>query len=204
MTRIWQHNAGTKGQRRREVILREAAALFTTKGYSLTTTQDIADRAGIAKGSLYYYFNSKEELLFSILLQNQEQLHRSVIDGHDFASTGELADVRVFLSRHVQFVLTHNAVSALFGQEAGVVRAVDSWWNTLSAARRVHEDLLVAIIRRAQASGQANDHLDASLTARALLAMANSTLQWYRHEGRYGPDDVAAHHAELAVSALRP
>ena len=204
MTRIWEHTAGTKGQRRGEMILAEAAALFTSKGYDQTTTQDIADRSGIAKGSLYYYFNSKEELLFRILLQNHEQLHQTVTEGCDFGSGGGLAHVRVFLTRHLNFVLAHNAASALFGQEAGVVRAVDSWWNTLSAARRSHEELLVSIIRSAQASGEANAHLDAALTARALLAMANSTLQWYRPDGRYSAEEVATHHAELALLALRP
>lgn len=202
MTRIWQHTAGAKGQRRAESILEVAAALFTTKGFAATTTQDIAEQAGIAKGSLYYYFDSKEELLYRILLQNHERLHASVTEGFDRAAS--LDDVGVFVSRHVHFVLTHNAVSALFGAQVGVVRAVDSWWTTLSAARRAHEELLVSTIRAAQASGEATDALDASLTARALLAMANATLQWYRPGGRQSPDEIAAHHALLAVSSLRP
>ncbi|MGN8645145.1 TetR/AcrR family transcriptional regulator [Gracilibacillus sp. HCP3S3_G5_1] len=48
--------------------IRQAAEyLFTTKGYSKTTINDILKKVGIAKGTFYYYFNSKEEVMDAII-----------------------------------------------------------------------------------------------------------------------------------------
>ena len=45
---------------RREEILDAAHTLFTTKGFQPTTMEDILGIVGIAKGTLYYHFPSKE------------------------------------------------------------------------------------------------------------------------------------------------
>jgi AcrR family transcriptional regulator len=48
---------------RREQILDAAARVFTDKGTSVATVDDIAAVAGVAKGTIYLYFDSKEQLL---------------------------------------------------------------------------------------------------------------------------------------------
>ncbi|HOC91984.1 MAG TPA: TetR/AcrR family transcriptional regulator [bacterium] len=50
-------------QRRRRQIFNGATKVFAQKGYSSATTQEIADAAGLAKGTLYEYVQSKEEIL---------------------------------------------------------------------------------------------------------------------------------------------
>jgi TetR/AcrR family transcriptional regulator len=47
---------------KRERLLREAARLFAERGYNQTDMAELADRAGVAKGSLYNYFSSKDDL----------------------------------------------------------------------------------------------------------------------------------------------
>jgi AcrR family transcriptional regulator len=58
-------------QRRKEARPGEIAAaaldLFTEKGFAATRMQDVATRAGIAKGTLYLYFPTKEELFFAVV-----------------------------------------------------------------------------------------------------------------------------------------
>ncbi|UOE93607.1 TetR/AcrR family transcriptional regulator [Alkalihalobacillus sp. LMS39] len=56
-------------EERRNEILDEAEILFTTKGYVETTIKDILDAVGIAKGTLYYYFKSKEEIMDAIVMR---------------------------------------------------------------------------------------------------------------------------------------
>ena len=48
---------------REEELLRIATRLFKEKGYHNTSMQDLADAFGVQKASLYYYIDSKEELL---------------------------------------------------------------------------------------------------------------------------------------------
>ena len=60
---------------RRKEILDVAEELFVTKGYDKTSTNDILDRIGIARGTLYYHFKSKEDILNAII----ERINSSLI-----------------------------------------------------------------------------------------------------------------------------
>jgi TetR/AcrR family fatty acid metabolism transcriptional regulator len=51
---------------KRERIIAAAATLFGEKGYHSTTTAEIAESAGVAAGTIYIYFSSKEELLVAV------------------------------------------------------------------------------------------------------------------------------------------
>ncbi|WP_107942846.1 TetR/AcrR family transcriptional regulator [Metasolibacillus fluoroglycofenilyticus] len=54
-------------EERRNEILNIAQALFVTKGFTKTTINDILQTIGIAKGTFYHYFKSKEEVLDAII-----------------------------------------------------------------------------------------------------------------------------------------
>ncbi|NKI22440.1 TetR/AcrR family transcriptional regulator [Paenibacillus dendritiformis] len=58
-----------KPEERRNEILDAAELLFTTKGFSKTTVNDILHMVGIAKGAFYYYFQSKEEVMDAIVMR---------------------------------------------------------------------------------------------------------------------------------------
>ncbi len=63
-----------KKRRKREDILLAARAVFSQKGYHQTTVEEIAERAGVAKGTVYLYFPSKANLLLECLRQIFEAL----------------------------------------------------------------------------------------------------------------------------------
>jgi AcrR family transcriptional regulator len=56
-----------KAEERREEIIEAASRLFLVKGYDRTTMKDVMERLQIAKGTIYHYFKSKEELLEAVL-----------------------------------------------------------------------------------------------------------------------------------------
>jgi AcrR family transcriptional regulator len=56
----------TETRPKRQCIVEAAAAVFAGGGFTNTRVADIADRAGIGKGTVYEYFASKEELLFAV------------------------------------------------------------------------------------------------------------------------------------------
>ena len=61
---------------RREEILNAAHTLFTTKGFQPTTMEDILGVVGIAKGTLYYHFPSKEKILEALVLRTIGRVER--------------------------------------------------------------------------------------------------------------------------------
>lgn len=65
--------AGKRANRRNEIMI-EAARLFAKKSYHSVTVDEVAGGVGIAKGTIYLYFKSKENLYLSILEQAFEEL----------------------------------------------------------------------------------------------------------------------------------
>ncbi|GAA2781276.1 TetR/AcrR family transcriptional regulator [Kitasatospora paracochleata] len=57
----------TSGLEPREEVLAAAAELFTTGGYTATSTRAVAERAGLRQASLYHWFAGKEEILATLL-----------------------------------------------------------------------------------------------------------------------------------------
>jgi AcrR family transcriptional regulator len=67
-------NASTRWRRRKEArpeeILSAALESFAERGFAATRIEDVAARAGISKGTLYLYFNGKEELFKAVVRQS--------------------------------------------------------------------------------------------------------------------------------------
>ena len=56
-----------KGERRKQELLKIAYGLFISRGYENTSVDDIIEAAGIAKGTYYYHFESKEQTLEAVI-----------------------------------------------------------------------------------------------------------------------------------------
>ncbi|EMJ94624.1 TetR/AcrR family transcriptional regulator [Leptospira alstonii] len=67
-----------KGRERREDILNCASRFFFTKGYDTTSIHDIIGKLGIAKGTFYHHFNSKEELLMELIKSMSDEMTREM------------------------------------------------------------------------------------------------------------------------------
>lgn len=56
-----------KGEKRRRELLQIAYRMFLSRGYENTSVDEIIEAAGIAKGTYYYYFQSKEQMLEAVI-----------------------------------------------------------------------------------------------------------------------------------------
>lgn len=90
-----------EAQERRNEILDVAERLFCTKGFDATSTGDILNEVGIARGTLYYHFNSKEEILDAMIERITCDLLRKA------SAIAENASIPV-LDRLVQTILALN------------------------------------------------------------------------------------------------
>jgi len=61
---------------RREELLDEAARELNSKGISLTSLTDVADKLGFSRASLYYYVEDREDLMFQVYLRSSEIMAR--------------------------------------------------------------------------------------------------------------------------------
>jgi AcrR family transcriptional regulator len=78
-------DSARKGKSNREKIIQAAAKLIIEQGVANTSLADIADEVGISKGTLYYYYASKGDLIFDISVRHMEHITNTIIawiNGH--------------------------------------------------------------------------------------------------------------------------
>jgi len=108
-------NSATKSDKRAS-IARAAIEIFAEKGFHQARVSDVALRAGVADGTIYLYFKSKEDLLLSIFEDSMDLL----LNGIQVALIGihdPLEKLRVFVRYHFAQVQEHKAVSEVLQVE---------------------------------------------------------------------------------------
>lgn len=71
-----------KGEKRKKELLKIAYDMFITQGYENTSVDEIIEKAQIAKGTYYYYFESKEQMLeevIDMMIDNEAEMAEQVI-----------------------------------------------------------------------------------------------------------------------------
>jgi AcrR family transcriptional regulator len=63
---------------RREQLLDQAARELNSKGISMTSLTDVADKLGFSRASLYYYVEDREDLMFQVYLRSSEIMARQL------------------------------------------------------------------------------------------------------------------------------
>ena len=172
-----------------QLVLEAAAALFCEKGFSATTTREIAARLNIHQASLYYHMSGKEELLYRLSRLTLEAVERQVGEALEDAQN-ERDRLTALMRGHLEG-LFENANRAL---------ASISEFRSLSPA---HRRELIAL--RGNYSGLLNRELAAGVKAGilrrdipvsilrlALLNFLNWTPRWYQLPGRLPLADLAA------------
>ena len=189
---------GSQYDRKLAEILRQAAAVFCTRGYHQASMRDLARATGVSLAGLYYYFSSKEHLLYLI----QRHAFKTMLESAREA-LGPLSDpeerLRTFIQLHLQFFLEHpNEMKVLTHEEE---------WLEAERRREVHA-LKRAYYRLcfSQVEVLKREHklkgLNTRLAALSLFGMMNWIYTWYK-PGR-DPDarDCARQMSEIFLHGL--
>lgn len=103
---------------RRNEILNVAERLFSTKGYEKCTVNDILDIVGIAKGTFYYYFKSKEDVLDAIIERVTEMAVKKAREAaSNPAFPPDMKLLHIFLSMRVERKVDHDLMEELHKSE---------------------------------------------------------------------------------------
>ena len=73
----------------KKAIQRAAQKVFFERGYANATVEEIAHLAGVAKGSIYLHFQTKDDLYLSLMIPVLEEVERSLVDFHGKVVSGQ-------------------------------------------------------------------------------------------------------------------
>ncbi len=192
-------NATSEHEEKLERLLAVAAEIFAEKGYHHASIRELSQRAGVSLSGLYYYFSSKEELLFMI----QERSLRRVLDGlkHELQGVDQpVGRLRKFIGNHVGFfaqnmaamkVLTHE-YDSLEGEYKARIRDLRLEYSNLCTE-------LLRDLRRSTGSGEA---VPLNVATSALFGMMNWIYAGYRPGSSIPVDRLSEHLFRLFTSGF--
>lgn len=150
--------------------IQAAASVFSEKGFHGASTADIAERLGIKQGSLYYYFDSKEEALEDVCLYGLQQY----VENMDaIAARDEPFETRLFA------VISNHLGSYRTKSEALKVHNDERLYLPLERRRRLkalgsrYREQLETIINDGVAAGSVRDTIDSHFMAQSVIGMCN-------------------------------
>ncbi|WP_274365003.1 TetR/AcrR family transcriptional regulator [Paenibacillus thermotolerans] len=120
-------------EERRAEILESAKQLFSTKGYENTSVNDIIHKIGVAKGTFYHYFKSKEEIADAVI---QDAVERSIEAFKKINSNAEIKSIEKY-SNIIRFF----SQEAAKHYDAGLMKHLHHEDNV-----RLHKKMKVAMI----------------------------------------------------------
>lgn len=169
-----------------EKILASAEHLFITKGFHATTTEELGAHAGLTKGSVYFYFGDKNNVLLNLLEKVQAKVLTPLIEKLEQGAGSPLERVREFLVHQARLAKEEPAmlllpimVSIEFAGTGELAEKRVKWGYRRTA------QLLVKVITEGQAAGIFRCDLGAEQQASMILALNDGTmLEWWRSDKR--------------------
>jgi AcrR family transcriptional regulator len=181
-----------------ESLLAVAVTVFNERGYDGTSMEDLSRRLGIAKSSIYYHVDSKEDLLrmaldraldglFSVVAQVQAR-DEPAIDRLEHlvrGSVGVLADALPYVTLLLR------------------ARGNTETERRALSRRRQFDQIVADLVKEAESDGDIRPDVDPAVTARLLFGMVNSIVEWYRPGRRRVHDGLADAVCTVAFDGLR-
>jgi AcrR family transcriptional regulator len=135
---------------RHQEVLEAARCIFARLGYAATNVEEIAKEAGMAKGTVYLYFKSKEEVFAALLASDLEGLTNKMIENMTAAKTFEerlavYLNLKVAYLRHNQdFLRIYFAEFGSRGSRSAVVSEVidNLFWRSVDFMRQCLEQAI--------------------------------------------------------------
>ena len=182
---------------RRLEILRSASAAFNRNGFTGATMEEIAEKAEMAKGNLYYYFSSKQDLLYFCQDYSLSQL---IKEANKIEKTNGSADekLKALISLHVKTVL-----EVLPGSTAHTdFRSLPKDKLKVIVRKRDRYERAYRTIVKAGIKEGIFKKTDTNVAVWAILGALNWIVQWYSPKGKTSATQIAADFSDLFIKGL--
>ena len=163
----------------RERILLEAARLFRHHGYAATTLREVADASGIKAGSIYYHFESKDQILGEVLDKGIQVVAETVRQRVDALPADATARERVAaaIEGHLWGLLHHGDFTSANIRIYGQIPAAAK--NRHRKIRRDYADYWDRLLEDALERGELRPDSSTTVIRLFVIGALNWTVEWY-------------------------
>jgi AcrR family transcriptional regulator len=182
-----------------DAVLKAALDLFASQGYATTSVQQIVEAAGVTKGAMYHYFQSKDDLLFAIydriLTLQKRRLDEIVAQG------GATLDViRAVCVDVVETSIDLMPEGTVFFRSMHMLTPARN--QEVTRRRREYHDEFAALVARAQAEGVVRTDVPRPVLIAHFYSDVHYLSYWYSPSGPESKTEVANQLADLFLRSI--
>jgi AcrR family transcriptional regulator len=171
-------------------VLRTAARLFSSAGYSGTSVEDIAAAVGVTKGALYHYFSNKSDILYALYLEVAEQITTRFSEHPRDADPQQR--LRLIIRDMLSMIEERPIELTVYLQESPLLSSYLP--RRLARDLRQRESEVTSYVVDTIEDGMAQGIFrpgNPSVTAFAIIGMVTWMSRWYRRTGPLTIDSIA-------------
>ncbi|HEY4901655.1 MAG TPA: TetR/AcrR family transcriptional regulator [Terriglobales bacterium] len=199
----------TRFDRRFSEILDYAAEVFAEKGYEGASMRDLSRLSGMSLAGLYYYFDSKEKLLYHI----QKHTFTSIIGRlrQRLASNDNPEErIRIFVHNHVEYAVSNQKAMKVLSHEDDVLK--DCHGAELAAIKREYYRICVGLVddlakserlARVGQNAAAAGGVATRTAVMSLFGMMNWLYTWYKPRVDPGAEIIARQMSDIFLQGVR-
>lgn len=176
-----------KTAKKKADILKSALEVIAEKGYHATTMEDIAAKLLMTKGSVYYYFKDKQDLLFQSYKMLLEQSNKT-IEAIIKMNMPIKEKLEKAMSSHIVFILVERT-----GFEPGIKLEHYFEGEQLDIILELRSNYANYLDQLIEEGIQANvfSKVDVKIVRNIILGAMNWVIQWYSPDGKKNEEEIA-------------
>ena len=179
-------------------ILRHAAGVFSEKGYGGASIRDISRVSGVSLSGLYYYFESKQELLYLIQLYTFSEIVRRLEER--LAGVAEpLERVRILVRNHLDYFLQHPVEMKVLSHEADALNG--RYGREIAEIKKRYYALALDVFENLRRNGAAR-RMNSRVAVLSLFGMMNWIYTWHNPKVDPSPESIADTMAEIFLKGV--
>jgi TetR/AcrR family transcriptional regulator, cholesterol catabolism regulator len=199
LKRIGKRVLPARARERRDEIVRGASAVLRERRNGALRMDHVAERVGLVKGNIYYYFRDRQDLIYHCHLRCIEMSLEALeeISGRRASAEERL---RALLERHIEIIIASDYGGVLLADMDELKPAQRRRYVAL-------RDRFEAGVRKLVEAGIAGGEFRPShvpLAGFAMLGAINWMPKWHRRDGKLEPRAIAQWFADFFIRALKP
>ena len=185
----------------KEKIIRESIELFDEKGFIETSIQDIVGNIGVTKGTFYYYYESKQDLLRDIHLSYIQELleeQKTILNNQDKKYTEKLYSIIYLL---ISKIKSHGPNARIFFREMRHLNQENM--DQIKEKRKEFRKNFQTMIEEGIQVGEFNNNIRPDILTFGILSMTNRSYYWFDPHGEVSEEGLADIYLELIKNGIK-